>query len=292
VDALLQLVPAPLRAHVRATAERATSADKAWCRRLLGPSAEVLGPNVARTVACIAPTLPYDDVRLLIRLSIWFYLLDDRQDDPRAEPADLRELGRGVGAVLDGAAPATGDDVLLTALADLRDELAARCSGFALRRWTDSVREGLRAGVEHVLLGRLVVAGRAYPPTVEQYLEVAVRHINYGCFALALVLLLEPAPEPAQLDLLDGALLYGNLAVRLANDLRTHARESALGGLNVMNLAVWELAPVRGESVRARIANAAQTHDALLAALPAQLRGALSHSLQISVAVYEIGDLR
>lgn len=299
VEALLQFVPEPLRASVRANATQFTADDARWCRALLGRSADVLGPNVALTVAAITPTLGYEDVRLLIRFALWQYRLDDRQDDPGIGADALRSLQRTVTDVLAGR-PSGADDLLLTVLAAHCRTLAARdTDGLVLARLLESVRDGLAAGVQHALLSRLVTAGRANAPTAEQYLELAVRHINYRCFALALVLVLGTAPDSAQtvpdeaeLDLIESALLFGSLAVRLANDLRSQSRERAEGSLNVMGLCISELAPVRAESVRQRIAQAVRAHDALLAPLPVPWREPLIHCLRISVAVYGIGDLR
>jgi hypothetical protein len=291
VDALLEHVPEQLRAHVRSTAERFTAAEGDWCRALLGKSAEVLAPNLALTVAAIAPTLPYEDVRLLIRLALWLYLLDDRQDDPSATAGELRALERGVGAVLTGE-PAPRRDMLLGTLAELRTELFARGAAPVLERWQRSVMAGIAASIEHVLLGRLVSAGRAYAPTVEAYLELAVLHVNYSCFAYPLLSLVRPEPTQAQLATVERALTYGSLAVRLANDLVSRAREAEQDALNVLQLAIWELAPVRQASVRARIDHAVRAHDELVADLPAAPAQALTRSLRISIAAYRTGDLR
>jgi hypothetical protein len=299
MDALLDLVPSAERSTVTANARHLARSNRAWALDRLGAAGPGLCDNLAVTVAAIAPALGPPDLEPLVRLCLWTFLIDDRLDDPGADPARLRAVGARVQAALDAPPAHTGDPVVDT-LTEVFAPLAARCPGGALvGRLRDELRAATAAGVVHAVLSRRVARGRAEPPPAEEYLDLAGRHINYRSFAVALLIMLDGAvldgpvlDGAAGREPLDRALEAAGRAVRLANDLRSVERHRREGNLNVLLLRHSDGTPVTRRAVQEEIERYARRHDASAAALGRPHGPALVNSLRVSVGLYRLGQLR
>jgi hypothetical protein len=228
------------------------------------------------------PEQALDDDRqaLLARYSLWMVQLDDRLDEPGADPAALRAFTEALAAE---ARSGAGDGPLAEILA-------------AFRRYGDTTHlvealcDAMDAAVEQAARDPAVL------PSPDEYLAVASRDINYRSFAHALVLLVGGTRPAAVLRAVDAALEPASRAVRLANDLRTVDRDLAAGRLNVLSLRHPNGGPVRVATVVRQIADAVRHHDQLLGAKglsadPA-IAAALRNSLHVAIGLYRAGDLR
>lgn len=290
MGSLATLVPERERARVAARAAQLGGMES---RDWTGPAEPELSRRVCLAVTAIAPTLPHRRLALLARYAGWSIRLDDRLDRPEADPGALHRLRDAVAAATVGrplrqrSAPA---DPVPDQLVGILAELAGldRSGGAAVGRFGAALRDAVDCGVWHALLGRAVAAGTRPPPTAEQYLAVAARTVNYRSFGYALLAL----TGAGDLDrAVDRALWYAAGAVRLANDLRSRERDRAEQTLNVLQLRTAAGAPVTGAWVRAGIERRRQAHEWALASAPAPA-GVLIRCLRISIALYQLGDLR
>lgn len=265
-----------------------------------------LGPRtrdrVYEVVAAIAPRLAPERLALLVRYALWSVALDDRVDAPPATtgpppatgPATADPLVAGVAALAAGRRPAPADP-LLTSLAGILDELSRYDpTGAARARCAQTLRDAVADGVDHRRLGLAVAAGHREPPTAEEYLAVAASTVNYLSFAYALLAVAGARLDRRQVERIEPALRHGAYAVRLGNDLRSVARDRAAGALNVLDLRTADGAAVTTRWVRREITRHARAHRYALARLrgrPAVAR-ALTRSLRVSLALYQLADLR
>lgn len=285
--------PAAERIRVRAQAHRLysltreVSADPRLRRR------------VCRQVAAIAPQLAAQRLSLLARHALWCYRLDDRLDDPGADPAALTGLRDRVTALVDGSELLPGADPLLVELFGILVELSGYDGEGALRRhFAGAVRDAVVADLDHVLLARAVAAGTCPPPGVADYLAVAARTVNYLSFAYALLALVAGSLSATQLAAAEPALWHAAYAVRLGNDLRGASRLPGEDGLNVLWLGRSGGAAMTCQQVREEIASRVAAHDALLRGLvhagqlPEVAALALIRCLGQSIQLYRHTDLR
>lgn len=261
-----------------------------WSAAAGVPCEHRLAERLAAVIAAIVPDLDPARQALLARYSLWTILLDDRLDDPGADPSTLRALTGRLGGIARAATvPDTGDEPLAGLLVEL---LGAFRRFGDTARMVEALRDAMAAAIEQATRDPAVLPGLA------DYLAVASRDINYRSFAHALVLLVggaRPAavPPAAMAGAIDAALVPGARAVRLANDLRTVDRDLTAGRLNVLSLRHPGGGAVRVATVVRQIAEDVRHHDALLGAVPDPVvAGALRNSLHVAIGLYRSGDLR
>lgn len=294
---LLNLLEPQDHLVVRSRLPRLAADAATWA----GPVDHLLGTTLyhrlAVSVATIAPGLGYQDVLLLLKYSLWTFLLDGRLDEGDPTPTALAEVRGTVDALLArDRAPSPGD-FFETVLADLIDEFHRRDSGGALfAAFRRSLAESVTADVEHILLGRRVAAGQADPPSGAEYLELAGRHVNYGSFVFALLTMRGQTPDPDTLHHVAESLPAACRAVRLANDLATVRKDVRERNLNILLLRDRDGTPNTPASVTAEIRRQCRLHLAALAGIRspagAGVRTALRHALRVSITLYQITDLR
>lgn len=254
--------------------------------------------RVSTVVAAIAPRLAPDRLALLVRYALWSIVLDDRIDPPPARSGSPAEPPDGLAEAVAAAAagqPPDPADALLTDLTDIFDALSRHDpTGAARQRCGEALRDAVAAGVEHRRLGQAIADGTRLAPTAEEYLAVAARTVNYLSFAYALLAVAGFGLTRSQVDRLAPALRHGAYAVRLGNDLRSVERDRSAGALNVLDLRTADRTAVTADWVRRKIARHARAHDHTLTRLRARpaVARALRRSLQISLALYQLTDLR
>jgi hypothetical protein len=155
--------------------------------------------------------------------------------------------------------------------------------GARYRRLVAALCDAVLAAADLARRSADVRAGVEPPPNVERYLAVAGRDVNYRAFAHALAIL---AGSPVDPEMLDAALVPACRAVRLANDVRSTARDRAGGRLNVLSLRGEDGTAVTEPAVWREVHRCVRRHDEILA------EPVLSHSLHAAVAMYRTGDLR
>jgi Terpene synthase family 2, C-terminal metal binding len=238
--------------------------------------------RITAAVAAIGSELDGDRLALLTGYSHWSVLLDDRLDAPSASPAVLRAFAERVCRIARGdrSAPRVGyvGDRLVELLAGFR---GYDPDGALYRRLVLALCDAIRAAVE---LARRRLDVR--PPTLDEYLDLGARDVNYRSFGYALALLTAAPFTEGQLVALDAALVPASRAVRLANDVGSAARDRAAGRLNVLTLRRDDGSPVTEALVWRVVDDLVRRHDHRLATMATPAVTVLSRSLRVAVATY------
>jgi len=295
METLLELTSGLERPTVSAKAMRLSREAGHWAAyQRLGAR---LVDTVSTTVATIAPWLAHEKLALLVRYSLWTCLVDERLDGSDMSQSELDRIAWSVSAVLRGDRVPTPGDVMET-------ELAVVLAGFReydrgsgmLTSIVDAVGDGLMAALEHAELSRQVALGSADPPTAEEYLDVASRHIRYRSFALGLLQVAGAAPTREAMEVVEQALSSASRAVRLVNDLRTAAKDEREGSLNILALHTSGRVRLGVQEIECQVERHVQTHDELLESasdlgLSELFVSALTNSVRVAVGMYRITDL-
>jgi hypothetical protein len=228
--------------RICAVAGQAQRAVREWAGhypRLFPP--EPFDPALYNTVClCTAfssPSLTSRDLLVANRAAIWGFGVDWLIDYIATSRAEVDKLVEGCLAVADGAA-APGEDELLCALADIRDELTPSSAFTALRHaWYDQLRRFLHAMAREWDWNAAHVGGEQTRPTLDDYLA------NTDNFGFAFVFVShwistgEPPPA-ADVPRIREASWAAQRAMRLINDLGTYERDVQWGDLNALMLGV------------------------------------------------------
>jgi signal transduction histidine kinase len=289
---VVALVPRDERPLVRAHANQLQPV----AARIQGVS-QRLRRRTCMQVAAIAPHLTSDRLSVLLRHALWSYWLDNRLDSRRTDLAAAGRLRDGLTAVTIGD-ETRPTEPLLAELAQIVRELSRYDETGDVMKWYGAALRDTLAADLHQRVARLVRADSGRLPNAEQYLAVAAETVNYRSFAFAL---LATGGEPLtgrQLQCLDAALQQASRAVRLANDLRSLARDERAGTLNVLQLRTASGNSVTTSYVWDEVHRSAEAHDAALRALTSTgvvsqaPTGALTRTLAQSIRLYRSTDLR
>jgi hypothetical protein len=247
--------------------------------------------RVCQVVAESAPETPPPRLAIVVRYALWSVILDDRLDGPGPDRAALSALRGALAEAVTPTRPPPADR-FAGELRKIVDELAAHAPQGAAR-FGAAVLDTVDTSITHTLLGQAGAAGTAPAPTVEEYLAVAARTINYHSFGYALLAVAAGRLTGPELAVVEEALEPGAAAVRLANDLRSLARDRAERTLNVLELRTAAGAALTRAQVADLTDERMRRHDEVLAALgPSPAAAMLVRSLRRSVGLYRRTDLR
>jgi hypothetical protein len=239
--------------------------------------------SVALAVACGAPWLNTDQLRIANRAALWVFGLDRTFDHLAESPDDMVSAVEGCLAVGAGGPPEPGDD-LTRFLADIRDALADMPSYPALLpAWRTELDRMLAAMArEWIWKSERDVKGL---PTLTDYLSNAD---NFGSSFVNVVQWGTGFAEP--LDRLPD-LLAASRAVqrvlRLVNDLATYDREERWDDLNVLMLGCTR-AEV-SEMITTLLAESMELLRPLRSTHP-QIATYLERQLGFSLGFYRVSD--
>ncbi|WP_067457289.1 terpene synthase family protein [Actinomadura macra] len=180
-------------ADAAVAATRLTTRATEWAERLGPPFDPALAPMCALPAAFVAPWMSRRGARLTVRTGLWIFALDAWTDGPaaRREPVRLRVDLAALRAVARGTAPAK--DALGTALAQIRDDVAA--SPAILPPWQRAVDAALAGALfEYEAALRMRAGGPA--PTLGEYLRHGAASIALAPLVLAMWSDMSP-PAPA-----------------------------------------------------------------------------------------------
>ncbi|GIG88358.1 terpene synthase family protein [Plantactinospora endophytica] len=236
------------------------------------------------STAFVTPWLDVDTLHLATRIWSWITALDDTVDNHPGDLAELDPILANCRAAAGGARVDAADPIA-AALAGIRADLADR-SGFATVEplWRDTVHRLVDGMRYEAVTGRALATGAA-PAEPGEYLRHAVHTVGVPMYVTALWAAMPPFDAPALLP----ALRDAALAVRLANDLRGHARESAEGNLDALRLGLTT------EQVRAMVGDLlARCHDRLAPLLAAAFPPAVAvHRMAVwGTRIYQHIDFR
>lgn len=288
MDEILALIPPGERQAARDRVARLR-------RDLEGLGDGRLIQRTGAVVAVIAPHLPYRRLWLLVRFALLTVRLDDQLDRRGADPVVLGRVRERIARAVDCHAPAAGQRAAdggsrpvpsdpRAAQAGVRIGVRARGRCTVSHRIGRELLDAVDAGIQHAALSD----GRRL--TVEEYLDIATRSINYRSFAYALLALTRPAVADEVLDALAPALAHASRAVRLSNDLRSVERDRIAGTVNILVLRRADGSPVTTEDVRREIDRCVRAHHAALARFADG--ETLKRCLELSVDLYRSTDLR
>jgi Terpene synthase family 2, C-terminal metal binding len=206
-----------------------------WCAAR-GPAFSGAYVNVfCLSSAFITPWLDLDMLHLASRIWSWITALDDTVDGSSSDVDGV--LDECLSAARGGPPRADpGADPVAAALAEIRAELATRPGFAALEpHWRDAT-ERLVAGMRYEAETSRAMASGAPPPSLAGYLGHALYTVGIPMYVVSLWSAMDEVPVAALMP----ALRDAAVAVRLANDLRGHAREGGEGALNALRLGVTQ----------------------------------------------------
>jgi Terpene synthase family 2, C-terminal metal binding len=229
---------AAFRAHVFDLARRVATRLDDWASRYPAIRRVRVLP-LALSVSAAAPFADVDALVSTARVSLWVFTLDDLCDEEAFAPAELACQLDAFRRIAGGGTADPGADRLAAALGEVRDDLAryplfARLSDDWARAligtidgmvqenaWRDAYRRGgtesLPTYAEYVATGRYSIGG---PPHIWSALVTG-----------------EDRTTPAHRAYLGRMERLSSICVRLANDLRSHAKELREGKINGLIVA-------------------------------------------------------
>jgi hypothetical protein len=226
----LASLPDTERRHVLELARAAETACEDW----LVTYPIVLRPSVTAACSLVSavalPTAGPSGVGLLTRWWLWVFGVDDVFDDPDVDDSTVE---RWASRFLDDPPTDAADiDRLRAALGSIRRDLSAYP---LFARYADRWRTEMTDIVRAMALERRWAVRP--PSTLQAYLDTATTTISVRPYALtACVITGEPA-APASFDTLGPPIRAAARCFRLANDMRSEARERHEGKIN----ALWVL---------------------------------------------------
>ncbi|MBP2191568.1 terpene synthase family protein [Nocardia goodfellowii] len=222
---------------------------------------------VVFTEAMVGPWRSPEQVAAVARMEVWTAVLDDFSEAATTSLAQLDEMIERCNAIIETGNPDSGHP-LLTVLSELQTDLMRQPRYDALASlWEGGFRRCL-SGIQHDwIVGHRGHDGSADAPDIGEYFDHADS---------ILVWIVYPprwihdsgTPMAGELDVLDHLKILGpaldscTLAVRLANDLATAARERREGNQN--NILDYGVSP---DWVRAEIDRHTATVTQMLAPL-------------------------
>lgn len=235
---------------------------------------------VAMANTFAAPWLDADRQRLANRAALWTFGLDRWVDGQGARAAEVAALARECDEMVRGRK--TSSTPLVRFLAEIHDDLAEAKGYPALRRiWRDELGRLLAA------MGReraWIEAGRS--PSVRAYLDNSDSLAFAFVYATHLTAVGTP-PRPPRLRRLLRTVRIAQRALRLANDLATHERDTLVGDLNVLALG---LSPEAAHAAIADLVRRFRAELLPLRVLLPRLSSQVERQLEYNLAFYAVGD--
>ncbi|GAA5055463.1 hypothetical protein HNP84_006232 [Thermocatellispora tengchongensis] len=245
------------------------------------PFDPALYSTLALASAFSGPWLSAAELRIANRACLWCFGLDWLVDYAAGSPREVRELVRRCRAVVDGEAPAPGDD-LTRFLADIRDELAAAPAFAALgAAWRE---EFARMATAMTREAEWKAAGVV--PSYAEYLGNA-DNLGFSFVFVSHWIATSGTAEVTGTGDVRRAAQAVQRVIRLLNDLGTYERDLAWGDLNALLLGVTR------EEVTAQVAElAARARDLLAPLRPANREAAdyMERQMDFCAGFYQVSD--
>lgn len=244
---------------------------------------------MAQMMVAMAPQLSTAELAVVVEVGLAIFAFDDLVDEADLDVSELALRAEQLAECASGGdCPEVAFDPLANMVRGIAARLRAAPLGQALGpQWSRAFSASLRAMVQQRRFAERLQAGGELSLTE----HCAVGSASYGLAAVATAtwMFLGDASVSSHLATLDAAEFQFALAARLANDLRSEARESDGRSCNVLFL---QDAPSRDE-VRAMITRSLTAGRELLGTLPpaAQRTAGLLERLAVAiVGLYSKGD--
>jgi hypothetical protein len=212
-----------------------TVSSESWLQRY--PIVRRRPVTAACSLVCAVgmPGLAVPELTLMTCWWLWIFGVDDRFDDLATPEADLAEWSRRFARVARQEPADDADDLLLAAFGAIRRDLARYLLYPVLAAtW--------RKGMVDVVAGMLTerrwagAATAGEPPDYEEYLANGIRTIAVRPYTVTACIVAGEPAAAAGFARLDPAIHTAARCFRLANDLRSEAREREEGTLNAVSL--------------------------------------------------------
>ena len=181
------------------------------------------------------PALGVDELALLTRWWLWIFGIDDRFDDFGLAEPELAEWTARFEGILRREPRRTDADLMLAAFESIRCDLRRY-------RLFPQLSEPWHCGMADIVRGMLIerrwcgVPAAEDPPSYEVYLENGIKTISVRPYALTACVVADESAAAAEFGRLDAMIYRAARCFRLANDLRSDAREREEGKLNGVSL--------------------------------------------------------
>ncbi|UNM13005.1 hypothetical protein J4032_17110 [Streptomyces formicae] len=283
---------------------RVTAAATDWA--ITRPHIQI--PRVAPLARLLATAAPFADAEALTtqaRATLWVFAVDDFFDSRTTSMPELRRFTASCTATLAGRHPDSSATPLSDGLAEIRDEVAqyqlfARLADL----WNDGVLQVLRGMLDEARWAHEYrTRGPTALPDLTRYLHSAYRSIGGPAHFRTVFATLGDASTPHCVPSLLRLEKEASLVVRLANDLRSQAKETQEGTVNAV-LILQQQALARGLPASAALRAARQTVGHQLAhhltrcqelsrhpvTATGRLESVLSTTAALAAAFYRDGD--
>ncbi len=234
LDALHRETKGQLTATLELTAPRLDD----WAKRY----PEINRSRILPLVMSVAAATPFCDARAVestARMSLWVFTLDDLFDERRCPDGELFERAKRyqVIAISRSAWPA-GIDSLGTALAEVKEDLASYELFPSLEeQWAVAVCQTIQAMmVEHRWSGAFRLLGAEALPSYEEYVENGLYSIGGPPHVWSALITIGDPDTPNALGVLRRMERLASTCIRLANDLRSEAKEALEGKVNAFTI--------------------------------------------------------
>jgi Terpene synthase family 2, C-terminal metal binding len=235
MSAFLAMLSAAERRRTLDLAQDVTAASEGWLRDFPVVRRKSVTAACSLAAAVGMPTLGVTELTLLTRWWLWIFGVDDRFDDFGLAEPELMEWTARFEASLRREPRRTDPDLMLAAFGSIRCDLGRyplfrQLSNAWYRGMADIIRGML---IERHWCGVLAAEDL---PSYEVYLENGIKTISVRPYVLAGCAI---AGEPAaanEFGRLDAMIYSAARCFRLANDLRSDAREREEGKLNGVSL--------------------------------------------------------
>jgi Terpene synthase family 2, C-terminal metal binding len=223
------------RRRILDVAHAVTESSEQWLQRY---------PIVRRrpvTAACSLvstvgmPGLAVPELTLMTCWWLWIFGIDDRFDDLGTPEAELAEWSRHFTRIVRQEPADSADDLLLAAFGALRRDLAP----YPLYPMLAETWQKGTADVVDGMLAERRWAGAATtgePPSYDEYLANGIKTIAVRPYTVTACIVAGEPAAAAGFARLDPAIQAAARCFRLANDLRSEAREREEGTLNAVAL--------------------------------------------------------
>lgn len=234
-------LPTATRERVRELADRVAPGLCAWAQAQPGVRPERIRP-LALTLAAATPFSGLEALASTAQLNLWIFALDDVFDERGLSVPELRRQGDRYAAIARGAACRDGDDDLATILAGVRADLARYPLFEALGdTWADAVAAMIRDMTREAGWQRDRHAGASGRlPSYEQYLAGGRSSVGAPTHIWTALITIGDPSTPAHLPALRRLIDPAAMVVRLANDLRSAAKEAGEGKVNSLIILAAE----------------------------------------------------
>ncbi|WP_406191045.1 terpene synthase family protein [Streptomyces sp. NBC_01017] len=209
-----------------------------WVRSTALPVRQEQIMPAAILAAFIAPWLPSDQCSLFAQAILWTALIDVFVDDlksesDRAVEACLQDC-RSVISIKN----ADPTHSLSLALSTIHERFLNQPAGPSLYSFFQSATDSFLSGQSFERRAARALTGGAELPTIQEYLKQGARSIGMHFVTAVLWSTIESADASPAATSLGDALDDAALAVRLANDLAGHDRETVEGSVNALALGL------------------------------------------------------